>query len=231
MRRGNKEPKTARAARLRQARIAAGFETAKHASDLMGMPQPTYNTHETGSRDFDVDDAQRYAQFFGVSAAWLLTGEKAVATDALAAPLRRPAIRPIHVIDYVQAGLWSEVADPYPEGAGMATISADQPVSPRAFALEIKGRSMVPEFREGDRVIIEPALALDARPGDFVVAKLDADDTATFKKFRDGGLDRKRRPIIHLDALNPDFATQTIDAENPGRIVGIMIEHHRYRRR
>ena len=68
------------------------------------------------------------------------------------------------------------------------------------------------------------------RPGDFVVAKRDSDLSATFKKYRIRNQDEQGRDVIELTPLNPDWPTLMIDRDNPGRIVGTMVEHRRYRR-
>ncbi|MCA3264945.1 MAG: helix-turn-helix domain-containing protein, partial [Azospirillum sp.] len=59
--------------------------------------------------------------------------------------------RALPVIDSVQAGDWTPPADPYAKGQGMASVYPATLVGPRAFALEIRGDSMEPEFRAGDR--------------------------------------------------------------------------------
>nr|WP_222532543.1 S24 family peptidase [Azospirillum sp. 412522] len=63
------------AQRLRLARTAAGYRTAKEFAASHGVPQPTYALHESGERGLRADVAGRYASLLGVSAAWLLTGE------------------------------------------------------------------------------------------------------------------------------------------------------------
>ena len=70
--------------RLKAARIAAGFRTAKQFSDTLGIVGPTYNNHERPTRkeggkgrQFSVQSAERYAEELGkrlpgVTADWLL---------------------------------------------------------------------------------------------------------------------------------------------------------------
>lgn len=133
----------------------------------------------------------------------------------------------IPVIDYVQAGSWTQASDPYPAGQGHARLTPDVAVGATAFALDIKGNSMEPEFREGDRIVVDPARK--PLPGDFVVAKTghpDESSEATFKKFT-----RPRPDRVELVPLNPDHPTLTIDRKHPGHIVGVVVEHRRYWRR
>ncbi len=90
--------------------------------------------------------------------------------------------RMVPIISEVQAGTWREIRD------GLQTaemLLTDLDLSPHAFALTIRGDSMLPEFREGDRVIIDPEVG--PAPGDFVVA-LNGGNAATFKKYRERGL-------------------------------------------
>jgi SOS-response transcriptional repressor LexA len=132
------------------------------------------------------------------------------------------------VIDRVQAGDWTEVEDPYALGSGDEFLQTDSGVSSSTFALVIEGRSMEPEFQPGDKVIIDPMV--QPRPGDFVVAKRANDQEATFKKYRLKSQDDHGSDVIELMPLNPDWPTLTIDRDNPGHIVGTMVEHRRYRR-
>ena len=61
--------------RLKQARGKAGFKSARQAALRFGWSVSTYSAHENGQNRFDPDAAKSYARAFGVSAAWLLTGE------------------------------------------------------------------------------------------------------------------------------------------------------------
>ena len=134
----------------------------------------------------------------------------------------------VPVIDRITAGGWSEIVDPYPPGAADEYLTPEVPVSAHAFGLVIDGNSMEPEFKTGDKVIIDPAIP--PRPSDYVVAKREMDEEATFKKYRLRGQDDRGNDIIELAPLNLDFPTIMMDEKNPGHIVGVMVEHRRYRR-
>lgn len=62
------------AARLRIARLRAGFESGKDAADSMGIAVSTYLAHENGSRGIRPGQATRYAKKFKVPEQWLLYG-------------------------------------------------------------------------------------------------------------------------------------------------------------
>lgn len=68
-----------RGSRLKQARLKANIKSARQAAALFDIPRSTYTKHElAGSkegRDYDEDQAKRYARVYGVSYLWLLHGK------------------------------------------------------------------------------------------------------------------------------------------------------------
>jgi hypothetical protein len=60
-----------RATRLRQARLASGFETARAASAAHGWNRFTYTSNENGNAPFSFCRAKLYAAALGVSPTWL----------------------------------------------------------------------------------------------------------------------------------------------------------------
>jgi transcriptional regulator with XRE-family HTH domain len=63
-----------RAARLRQARKAAGYKKAAQFADAFGFPYFTYASHENGNRNIKHAILERYAQALRVSLDWLAYG-------------------------------------------------------------------------------------------------------------------------------------------------------------
>lgn len=145
------------------------------------------------------------------------------ASNATMAPI---GARRVPVISAIQAGLWGEIVDNFQPGDADDWLLTDLELSPSSFALTIRGDSMLPEFREGDRVIIDPDIA--PHPGDFVAAKNSAQE-ATFKKYRPRGMDASGHMIFELVPLNDDYPTLRSDVDHI-RIVGTMVEHRKYRR-
>lgn len=175
----------------------------------------------------------------GCSAMWLVTGEGAMVPggSAAVATTQQPfdqnvksasmGMRPIPVISAVQAGALTDMESPYPVGAGYAYEYTDQDLSAWAFALDIEGLSMMPEFRPGDRIIIEPEL--EPNPGDFVVAR-NGSQQATFKKYRPRGMNASGNMVFELVPLNEDFPTLRSDIEHL-TVIGVMTEHRKKYRR
>jgi SOS-response transcriptional repressor LexA len=135
--------------------------------------------------------------------------------------------RAIPVISAIQAGKMKEIAQPYAVGDGYAAIYVDDGYSPWAFALEIEGDSMTPDYQEGDLVIIEPEWT--PRPGECVAAR-NGREEATFKKYRQRGIGLDGNDIFELVPLNENYPTVRSDA-TPLTIIGVMAEHRRKARR
>lgn len=135
--------------------------------------------------------------------------------------------RHIPIISYVQAGMMTEATDPFALGEGFELILTDLDVSDGSFGLRIKGESMFPEFKEGDVVIIDPAI--QPLPGDFVVAK-NTEEEATFKKYRPRGTNDRGDMVFELVPLNDDFPMLQSERDHL-RVIGVMVEHRKYRRR
>jgi hypothetical protein len=63
------------AARLKRARIDAGFRTASDAARAVSIAGPTYLAHENGTRAVRSVMLEYYANAFRVRVEWLLTGD------------------------------------------------------------------------------------------------------------------------------------------------------------
>lgn len=140
-----------------------------------------------------------------------------------------PAIADIHhvpIISYVQAGAWTAESSIRNLEGEIGYLQTNLDLSKSAFTLVIKGRSMEPEFSEGDAVVIDPEVY--PLPGDYVVAK-NGEDEATFKKYRPRGI-INGQDVFELVPLNDDYPTIRSDS-SPVRVVGTMMEHRKYRKR
>jgi SOS-response transcriptional repressor LexA len=189
----------------------------------------------TGVRTITEGSARHIENALGLSAGWLDTPESA--PTRLSEPPPPPfdvnvepatgIARAVPIVDWVQAGQLREMVDPYPPGAGDGVEYVDSSYGRYAVALRIKGDSMAPEFREGDVIIVDPAIV--PSPGDFVVVR-NGSHEATFKKFRPRGIDASGREVFELVPLNDDYPTMRSDTE-PLLIVGTMVEHRKRRRR
>lgn len=179
------------------------------------------------STSFSAINNAKSAQVLKLNPDWLATGKGSMDVSDSNVATAQIGARRIPLIDYVQAGVWTAVADSFEPGDAEDWLLTDLDLSGHAFALQIKGDSMRPDFIPGDRVIIDPDVQPQA--GDFVVAK-NGKEEATFKKYRVRGTGADGDVVFELVPLNPDFETMRSD-ERPINIVGVMVEHRKYRRK
>lgn len=215
--------------RIREAIEYSGKTQAQIAQETKKSAGAVTQWLDGTTKSLRAETAEALERATGYRANWIVTG---VGPKTASAGLRNigPAqlgTSHIPLISYVQAGTWTNVVDNHAPGTADEYLLTDLDLSSSAFALEIKGDSMLPEFRPGDRVIIDPMAA--PSPGDFVVAK-NGDEEATFKKYRPRSIDERGNTVFELVPLNEDYPSMRSDV-TPIRIVGTMVEHRKYRRR
>lgn len=130
------------AERLAWARRKAGFETAADAVRRYGWVSSTYMGHENGSRNYKGGSAVEYAKAFGVSASWLLTGERNGKAQTVA-----------QFMGTVGAG--AEV-HPYLHEDASESIEAPPELPEGSAAIQVEGDSMWPAYRDGDTIFVGP---------------------------------------------------------------------------
>ncbi len=215
--------------RIRESRKKAGL--TQHAlAGKCGVSRAAVAQWEGGVTKPSLDHLQEAAEALGAWLPWLTAGARGLSlSQQHALDQAQPVQRPVPVVDYFYAGKWVLITDPRTLGGDIKFITTDLDVGSMAFALIVTGESMLPDFLEGDLIIIDPEVV--PKPGDFVIAKLDLHVDGTFMKYRPRGTDKDGQPIIELVPLNEDWPTQTINVGNPGHIIGTLVEHRRYRRR
>jgi SOS-response transcriptional repressor LexA len=124
--------------RLKDARIKAGYATAKSAAEGMGVTVSTYIQHESGARGFPASRAARYAKFFRVAPEWLLYGRG----SSEPAPVE-PTLTELPLIGPVQAGAWLAVDETAQDEPLMVAVARDRRYPhARQWLREVRGDSM-----------------------------------------------------------------------------------------
>lgn len=131
----------------------------------------------------------------------------------------------VPLIEYAQAVLFAGNAVPDLLGGKLQYILSNGDHSGMAFGLEIKGESMLPMFKEGDRILVDPAVT--PGPGDYVIVS-EKGGEVTFRKYRSVGTNESGTDVFELVPLNNDYATVRSDV-CAVEIIGTMIEHRIYR--
>jgi len=127
-----------------------------------------------------------------------------------------PTLRPgeVPLISWVRAGSLCEVSDPFQPGDAEAWMPCPTNHGPRTFALKIVGESMMPEYRDGEIIFIDPDL--EARHNDDVVVRTP-DGKATFKRLQ------RTQDGTYLLALNPSLPDRIIKVPDETVICGVVI--------
>lgn len=216
------------AARLR-ARFA-GVAKAAFARDhgVPGGPS-MLSQHLSAHRPLNLEAATAYAAGFGVplaeisprlalkvAAAAAVNSVDGEANVAAAPASMKPRRYP--VISSVQAGEWAEIVDNFQPGDADSWQDSPVDLGENGFALKIEGDSMTnpaggrDNFPDGIYVHIHPGI--EAQPGDYVVAKREQENKATFKKLV--RVDGEQ----YLHAINPAWPKPYIKLEPGDRIIG-----------
>lgn len=205
---------------------ARGIRGQSDLARVLNTSPQTINNWE--SRGISKQGLLSIQNTLGISASWVQSGNGSkFVQDKSNVSAAQLGTKQIPLISYVSAGAWTGAVDAFQPNDAHDWLVTDLDLSEGAFALEIKGDSMQPEFKPGDRVIIDPEIA--PQPGDFVVAK-NGDDEALFKKYRPRSMDASGNVVFELVPLNDDYPTMRSDAV-PIRVIGTMVEHRKYRRK
>lgn len=202
--------------RVKELRLRAGMQQ-KEISIAIGVSRPTVSEWEHQKKDPSGERLKKLSELFNCTAGVILclepmTSERSHVTSdgAISVPVLGtiPAGIPIEAIQDIID--WEEIP------ASMARGSQE------FFALQVRGLSMYPEYRDGDVVIVRRQETCEN--GQDVVAMVNTDD-ATFKRF-------KRTPQgIMLQAINPEYDSYMFTskevAELPVRILGVVVELRR----
>ncbi len=112
--------------------------------------------------------------------------------------------RPVPLLGLAQAGSGGFFDDAgFPVGAGWDEVRFPGLANDRCYALEISGDSMLPVFRDGDRIVVSPEESV--RHGDRVVVRtLEGEVMA--KELR-----RMSAKYIELSSLNPEYTDRKLE--------------------
>ena len=128
-----------------------------------------------------------------------------------------PQIDSIPLLGFAQAGSGGYFDDSgFPAGEGWDIVDFPTASDRRAgvYALEVQGESMMPVYREGDVLIVEPGAQI--RRGDRVVVKTR--DGEVMAKV----LVRQTPRSLELMSLNPEHANRTLETRDVDWIARII---------
>lgn len=217
------------AERLKQARLAKD-KSQTEVANAVGMKQPSYNAIESGKvqRSGFLTDI---AQFLGVNPHWLATGQGEMSAKPTPTDLQNKIykmegkvnsleyakpVKILPIVNEVQAGQFTEIGD--------NEFDEYEPAHHKdgTYWLRVKGDSMTPDFVQGDLILVGRERV--ASTGNYVVALLENDPKATFKKYRECFENGERyHELIALNSFYPPIDSRI----KPFEIIGVVLEHKR----
>ncbi|MBS0362091.1 MAG: helix-turn-helix domain-containing protein [Proteobacteria bacterium] len=206
-----------RFARLRQARVAKGFDTAAAAADAFGWNRNTYSSNENGNAPFSYRRAKEYAAAFGVRPEWLYdaAGPMLPAAEAGYVPvIGRVGANPDGLVLFATGQESGDLA-PIPPGG-----------TEQARALLVVGHSMRGLADDGALIYFEDQKTAPSADmlGHVVVVELDTEEVLVKRLLRGSraGLydlesiagptrqDARLRWAAHITAIIPPFQARRV---------------------
>lgn len=130
--------------------------------------------------------------------------------------------RLIPVISWVQAGSWTTV-EAVPAGTQFEEWLPPNPkCGKHGYGLVVSGESMLPDFRPGDKIYVNPDFQVsDLKTGDLVIVSSEGGKAATFKKLI------VETDNMYLQPLNPEWSEKAIALEDGCKLVGKVVGLYR----
>ncbi|MCM1286645.1 MAG: XRE family transcriptional regulator [Bacteroides sp.] len=169
------------------------------ASKELRIPYTTYVNYEKGEREPNSEMLVKLANYFQVSVDYLIGRTDLRNSNT---KLNSPTIS----TDNVEFAVIGDVAAGF-DRVAIEDWTGDKILIPSSylksrskddfFVLRIKGNSMYPEYRDGDKVLIQKQNAVDYS-GQIAVAIYD-DELGTIKKIE------YKKDTVHLVPINPQY--------------------------
>ena len=118
-----------------------------------------------------------------------------------------PRLKQIPLLGLAKAGKGGFFDDGgFPAGNGWEEVDVPGVTDVQAYALEITGDSMLPVYREGDRIVVSPSATI--RKGDRVVVRTN--DGQVMAKI----MQRQTAKTLELASFNKEHDTKTLDMKD-----------------
>ncbi|WP_066923066.1 S24/S26 family peptidase [Methylobacterium sp. CCH5-D2] len=211
----------AQGARLKSARVAAGYRSAREAALSNEWSESTYRAHEGGTRTIGQDDAERYANRFRfdgvqVSARGILFGDE----DA-GEPVREGG-NIVGVAGLISAGgLIDTGSEQIPDDTNLYEIEVPFPVPEGTIAFRVEGPSMHPRYDPEDVILCSK----HGENPENLVGAYAAVRTIDGQRYLKRLLRGSRRGLYHLESHNAPLISDVRLKWSSGIIATVHGQH------
>ncbi len=194
--------------------LAKRFDMSPSAmAKMAGLDPTSFNRSKRTSSDAEA--RPRWPSTESLAKVLEATGVGFSEFAALTETAKRPQARGVPLLGLAQAGSDGFFDDAgFPVGEGWDEIAFPGLQEDGVYALEISGDSMVPVFRDGDRILVSPSI--EPRRGDRVVVKTN-DGEVMAKE-----LSRVTARTIELTSLNRDYGDRVLERGDVAWIARIL---------
>lgn len=205
--------------RIREARKNMGLSGAELARRV-GVSRNAVSKWERDQSLPETETVMKLAEVLGVPAIRL----SPYGGDSVTPILKRSLTVRVPMLQWEELDDWAGGKLDMTADVDRQYIQADIDTDENSIALRIKDESMTPEFRVNDTILIDPSDS--PQDGDCVLVRIAKTNQTVFRYYvpRRGG-------AYDLKADNPEWPTVTVNSSNPARILGVLFEHRRKRRR
>ncbi len=207
---------------LAKARMKQLGITQDKLAESLGKTQGAIGHWLNGRREPSIDDIAAVMKQLGLKELVLTSDGMVDYPDGQMGNVSNPKpnseVKSFPLISWVSAGNWCEAIEPYRLEEIETWPQTTANASDRSFWLTVRGDSMTSptglSIPEGMQILVDPDV--EATNGRLVIAKLDTENEATFKKYV---IDAGQR---YLKPLNPSY--HMIPVNGNCRIIGVVIE-------
>lgn len=194
--------------------LAKRFDMSPSAmAKMAGLDPTSFNRSKRTSSDAEA--RPRWPSTESLAKVLEATGVGFSEFAALTETAKRPPARGVPLLGLAQAGSDGFFDDAgFPTGEGWDEIAFPGLQEDGVYALEISGDSMVPVFRDGDRILVSPSI--EPRRGDRVVVKTNAGEVMAKE------LARVTARTIELTSLNRDYGDRVLERGDVAWIARIL---------
>lgn len=196
--------------------------TQQQLADAIGVSKTSVIYWEKDDNLPKHESLMALSKVLSVTPDFLLSGKSSGNSETnISAPFPISG-RLIPVISWVQAGAWTTV-EAVPAGTQFEEWLPPNPkCGKHGYGLEVSGESMLPDFRPGDKIYVNPDFQInDLKTGDLVIVACDGETEATFKKLI------VESNCMYLEPLNPKWLEKIMELREGCKLIGKVVGLYR----